>query len=128
MKNNNTRYICEGALIAVLYIVLTYISALFNLSSGVIQLRLSVALCILPMFTPAAIPGLAIHRKHHNRYYIRLYSYINRCNFYTSASQTHNCRAAISHSVKYDNYSDNIKICISRRRCILVYDNNCFCR
>ena len=55
MKNNNTRYICEGALIAVLYIVLTYISALFNLSSGVIQLRLSEALCILPMFTPAAI-------------------------------------------------------------------------
>ena len=60
MKNNNTRYICEGALIAVLYIVLTYISALFNLSSGVIQLRLSEALCILPIFTPAAIPGLAI--------------------------------------------------------------------
>lgn len=60
MKNNKTRYICEGALIAVLYIVLTYISALFNLSSGVIQLRLSEALCILPIFTPAAIPGLAI--------------------------------------------------------------------
>jgi len=31
-----------------------------GLSSGVIQFRISEALCILPVFTPAAVPGLFI--------------------------------------------------------------------
>ncbi len=46
--------------IAALYVVLTFISAAMGLSSGVIQLRLSEVLCILPIFTPTAIPGLFI--------------------------------------------------------------------
>ena len=51
-------WLCTAAIIAALYVVLTGVSAMFNLSSGVIQLRLSEALTILPIFTPAAIPGL----------------------------------------------------------------------
>jgi uncharacterized membrane protein len=51
-------FLCQGAIIAAAYVVLTYLSALFGLSSGVIQVRLSEMLCILPVFTPAAIPGL----------------------------------------------------------------------
>jgi Predicted membrane protein len=47
-------------MIAAVYIVLTYFISAFNLASGSIQIRLSEALTILPYFTPAAIPGLAI--------------------------------------------------------------------
>lgn len=55
-----TAYICRAAAVAALYVVLTEISALLGISSGVIQFRLSEMLCILPAFMPAAIPGLAI--------------------------------------------------------------------
>ncbi len=47
-----------GAIVCALYVVLTYISAGLGLSSGAVQLRLSEALCFMPIFTPAAIPGL----------------------------------------------------------------------
>ncbi|MBS5737423.1 MAG: QueT transporter family protein [Clostridiales bacterium] len=59
-KTNKTRYVASAALIAALYVVLTTISSLMGLSSGVIQVRFSEALTILPAFTPAAIPGLFI--------------------------------------------------------------------
>ena len=51
---------CRAALIASLYIVLTLIASMLGVSSHVIQVRFSEALCILPIFTSAAIPGLAI--------------------------------------------------------------------
>ena len=63
MKRNTqkrVRYITLSATIAALYVVLTLISAVFGLSSGAIQLRISEALCVLVAFTPAAIPGLTI--------------------------------------------------------------------
>ena len=47
-------------MIAALYVVLTLLSAALGISSGVIQFRLSEALCILPIFTSAAVPGLTI--------------------------------------------------------------------
>ena len=56
----SARRITEGAVIAALYVTLTWLSSLFGLSSGVIQFRISEMLCILPCFTPAAIPGLAV--------------------------------------------------------------------
>ena len=50
-----------SAMVAASYVVLTYLSAAIGLSSGVIQCRLSEALCILPYFMGwAAVPGLAI--------------------------------------------------------------------
>ena len=61
MKNRKrTLFICYAAIIAALYVVLTYFAHLLGLDSGVIQVRLSEALCILPMLTSAAIPGLYI--------------------------------------------------------------------
>lgn len=60
MKNNKILYISQAAMIAALYVVLTYIANAFSLASGPVQIRLSEALTILPWFTPAAIPGLAI--------------------------------------------------------------------
>ena len=61
MKNkNNIRSITAAAIVAAIYVVLTYITNLFGLASGVIQCRLSEGLCVLPAFTPAAVPGLFI--------------------------------------------------------------------
>ena len=57
-KNKRTLYLTQGAVTAALYVVFTYLAAALGLSSGVIQVRFSEALCILPIFTPAAIPGL----------------------------------------------------------------------
>lgn len=56
----STRYLTQGAIIAALYIVLTFIANAFGLANGTIQVRFSEALTILPYFTPAAIPGLSI--------------------------------------------------------------------
>ena len=53
-------WITEGAIIAALYVVITYFVSAFNLASGAIQVRLSDALCILPVFTFAAVPGLFV--------------------------------------------------------------------
>ena len=60
MKQNTTRTLTQGAVIAALYVALTYLASLLGLSSGVIQVRLSATLCILPIFLPAAVPGLAV--------------------------------------------------------------------
>ena len=60
MKKNGALYLSQASVIAALYVALTFLSAQLGLSSGVIQLRLGEALCILPVFTPAAVPGLAI--------------------------------------------------------------------
>lgn len=53
-------YVTQAGLIAALYTVLTVFVGAFGLASGAIQFRLSEALCVLPFFTPAAIPGLAV--------------------------------------------------------------------
>jgi len=59
-RKTKTLYLCRAALIAAIYVVLTLFSSMLGLSSGVIQVRLSEMLCILPIFTPSAIPGLAV--------------------------------------------------------------------
>lgn len=59
MKTKNI-YVVQAGLIAALYFVLTLISNAMGLAFGPIQVRLSEILCILPVFTPAAVPGLAI--------------------------------------------------------------------
>lgn len=53
-----SEYITKAAMTAALYVVLTLASSLLGLSSGQVQVRLSEALCLLPVLTPAAIPGL----------------------------------------------------------------------
>ena len=58
--NKRVKFTCHAALIAALYVLLTYIAAAMGLSSGAVQIRFSEALCILPCFTPAAIPGVTI--------------------------------------------------------------------
>lgn len=60
MKNKTTRFITTAAVIAALYTVLTLLTNIIPPVGGVFQFRLAEAMCILPMFTPAAIPGLII--------------------------------------------------------------------
>ena len=60
MKNKNILLLTQAAMIAALYVVLTFLANAFGLASGAIQVRLSEMLTILPAFTPASIPGLAI--------------------------------------------------------------------
>lgn len=59
-KNKSLIRLAQAAVIAALYVVFTFVSAVFGLASGVIQVRLSEALCVLPMFTSAAVPGLFV--------------------------------------------------------------------
>ena len=56
MKNKKLLFTAQGAMIAALYVVLTYVFAPISFSE--IQVRIAEALTILPVFTPAAIPGL----------------------------------------------------------------------
>ena len=61
MKTKNTAMmVAFGGVIAALYVVLTWIANLMGLASGAIQVRLSEALTILPVFTVTAIPGLTV--------------------------------------------------------------------
>ncbi|MGN1316157.1 MAG: QueT transporter family protein [Acutalibacteraceae bacterium] len=61
MKNKRkTTNLAIAAIIAALYVVLTYLASALGLASYAIQVRFSEALTILPIFTPAAIPGLFV--------------------------------------------------------------------
>ena len=60
MRNKKVLFITQAAVIAAIYVVLTALAAGFDLASGMIQVRFSEVLTVLPFFTPAAIPGLAI--------------------------------------------------------------------
>jgi len=58
MEKNSSKLVSQAAMIAALYTVLTLISSAFGLSSGHIQLRISECLCILPIFSFSAVPGI----------------------------------------------------------------------
>ena len=54
------RFTVTAGIIAALYALLTYLSAVLGLAYGPVQFRLSEGLCVLAAATPAAIPGLTI--------------------------------------------------------------------
>lgn len=58
----NTRFIAQTGVIAAAYAAFTLVALLFlgGLAWGPVQFRISEALCVLAMFTPAAVPGLTI--------------------------------------------------------------------
>lgn len=60
--NKNTRFITHAAIIAAMYVGLTYLQnfLLPGSATWAIQFRASEALCVLAFFTPAAIPGLTV--------------------------------------------------------------------
>ncbi len=59
-SKNRTKYICGAGAVASLYVVLTFCSKIFGLEGGAVQVRISEALCILPIFMPSSVSGLAV--------------------------------------------------------------------
>ncbi len=57
-KRRSYNYWTRAAMIGAIYVVLTLVFA--PISYGMIQVRISEALMVLPFFTPAAIPGLFV--------------------------------------------------------------------
>lgn len=60
MNKKKITVMAHGAMIAAIYAAATYLCAVFAIAYGNIQFRLSEALTILSVFTPAAIPGLTV--------------------------------------------------------------------
>ena len=58
MKKFKTKYLTRGAMIAGLYIVITYL--LSPVSFGPLQFRLSEALTVLPILFPESVPALFV--------------------------------------------------------------------
>lgn len=59
-QSKGLRRIVESAIIAAIYVVLTFFSASIGMAYTSVQLRLSEALTILPALTPFAVPGLTL--------------------------------------------------------------------
>ncbi len=57
-KSGTVYFMVQAAAIAAIYVVVTGMIA--PIAFGPIQFRISEALCVLPYFTPAAIPGVTI--------------------------------------------------------------------
>lgn len=59
---NKVKFLTQGALIAALYVALTYMQNFLVPGSAtwMIQFRVSEALCVLSFFTPAAVAGLTV--------------------------------------------------------------------
>lgn len=57
-----TRYLVQAAILAAIYVVLTYLQNMIlpDSASWAIQCRVSEALCVFSFFTPAAVWGLSI--------------------------------------------------------------------
>ena len=70
--NKKTRFLAQAGMIAALYVVLTHLQNFVwpESTSFAIQFRLSEALCVLAVMTPAAIPGLTIGCMVYNLTYI----------------------------------------------------------
>ena len=62
MKRSPARFLAYAAIIAALYVVLTYLQNFLipDSATWAVQFRASEALCVLALFTPAAIPGLSL--------------------------------------------------------------------
>ncbi|MBQ3053866.1 MAG: QueT transporter family protein [Clostridia bacterium] len=60
MKKGTLRGITTASAISAIYVILTLFPGISVLSFGPLQARISEVLCVLPVFTPWAIPGLAV--------------------------------------------------------------------
>lgn len=56
----SARSLALSGVIAALYAALSLVSTAMGLGFGTVQLRLSEALCVLPLLFPEAVPGLAV--------------------------------------------------------------------
>ena len=59
-RSTRLLFLAQAGVIAALYVAMTHLSNAAGLASGVIQVRVSEALCVLAYFTPAAVPGMTV--------------------------------------------------------------------
>ena len=59
-RSFSVRDMAIAGLIAALYATLSYFANIFGVAFGPVQVRFSEALCVLPFFFPAAVPGLFV--------------------------------------------------------------------
>ena len=59
-KKSNVQFITKAAVTAALYVILTFLSNAVGLASGLIQVRISEALVVFCIFSPAGIYGVTI--------------------------------------------------------------------
>lgn len=60
MNKKKVNFVVLAGIIAAAYVVLTFVANALNVAYGPIQFRVSEVMTILPILTPAAIPGLTI--------------------------------------------------------------------
>ena len=58
MRDKKVTFLTQAAMISALYVVLTFVFA--PISFGEVQIRIAEMLTVLPIFTPAAVPGLFV--------------------------------------------------------------------
>ncbi len=58
--NQKVLSITRAAIIAALYVILTFLSNALGLASGLVQVRISEALAVMCVFTPAGVYGITI--------------------------------------------------------------------
>ena len=86
MKTKSVTFWTHAAMIAAIYVVLTFVFA--PISFGEVQIRIAEMLTVLPIFTPAAYPGIICGMYHWEyfrwrvtaRYCIWKSCYFNRSN------------------------------------------------
>jgi uncharacterized membrane protein len=59
-SGRTTLFLCRGALVAAIYVVLTWLVHTVGLDSGPVQVRISEMLCVLPFFMPEAVAGITV--------------------------------------------------------------------
>ena len=60
MKHKQVLFLTQAAVIAAVYVVLTMVFAPISFGQSGVDVRIAEALTILPVFTPAAVPGLFV--------------------------------------------------------------------
>ena len=60
MNKKKVNFVVLAGIIAAAYVVLTFVANALNIAYGPIQFRVSEVMTILPILSPAAIPGLTI--------------------------------------------------------------------
>ena len=117
-SKRNLRMMCEAAVIAALYAAITYAAA--PLASGVIQVRISEALCALPIFTPSAIPGVTLGCLLANLLtgsplpdvIFGTLATPHRCDIHRAASPSSDTRTAPADNLKRHNRAACAQICV----------------
>ena len=121
MERKNVTFLTQSAMIAAIYVVLTVVFAPF--SFGEVQVRVSEMLTILPIFTPAAIPGLFVgclignifRRRSASGYHFRQPCDTDRSGMYLEAKRSEALdRSAPAGSGEYLHCTVRTALCIRR--------------